>query len=148
MSTPYGTCHCGQRTPGWVGDNSICPMPCTLGGQHSDLFFTGWPLSTHTGRMWGVGKKSGRYTITQGYTKCLEFPHVPPNPAPWVGIWNFPSIPKIDHFCWILCHQKILTNDRLQKIGFNQPSICILCKANSETNLHLMIECNFTICIW
>lgn len=46
------------------------------------------------------------YTVKQGYFKFLERPNVPPNPAPWAGIWNFPSNPKIDHFCWILSHQK------------------------------------------
>eukprot|EP00253_Pinus_taeda_P013310 PITA_13310 len=89
----------------------------------------------------GKNEKRASYTVKQGYSICLERPHVPPNPAPWVGIWNFPSIPKINHFCWILCHQKIITEDRLQKRGFNGPSRCILCKANSETALHLMIEC-------
>lgn len=96
----------------------------------------------------GWGKSRSAYTVKQGYSKFLERPHVPPNPAPWAGIWNFPSIPKIDHFCWILCHQKILTEDRLQKRGFNGPSRCILCKANSETALHIMIECNYTISVW
>lgn len=50
----------------------------------------------HDVRGWGV-KHSGYY-VSQGYAKCLEKPHVPPNPAPWNGIWRIPSIPKVDHF--------------------------------------------------
>lgn len=97
-------------------------------------------------RGWGV--KSSSYSVSQGYVKCLEKPHVSPNPAPWNGIWKIPSIPKVDHFCWLLCHQKILTEDRLQIRGFHGLSRCRLCKENLETALHIMIDCRFVSSVW
>jgi len=73
---------------------------------------------------------------------------MPPNPAPWAGIWKILSIPKVDHFCWLLFHQKILTKDRLQKKCIYGLSKCMLCKENLEYAFHLMIECKFAASIW
>jgi len=88
----------------------------------------------------GWGEKQIGYSVAQGYAKIRERPHVPPNLAPWNNIWNFSTIPKIDFLCWLLCHQKILTEDRLQKRGFLGPSRCILCKENSESVAHISLE--------
>lgn len=96
----------------------------------------------------GWGLKEGRYAVSKGYSKLSEKPHVPPDPAPWQGIWHIPSWPKIDFFAWTLCHGRILTYDTLQRKGFHGPSRCPLCTENAETALHLMLECNFSIQIW
>eukprot|EP00253_Pinus_taeda_P029420 PITA_29420 len=96
----------------------------------------------------GWGLKQIGYTVAQGYAKFMERPHVPPNPVPWTSIWNFPTIPKNDHFCWLLCHQKILTDDMLQKRGFLGPSRCTLCKKSPKSSLHLSLACNYTGLIW
>jgi hypothetical protein len=43
---------------------------------------------------------------------------------------------------------KILTWDGLQKRGWEGPSLCVLCKRNSENLEHLFIDCSFTKHIW
>ena len=97
---------------------------------------------------WGWGSKAGGFSVAQGYIKLLEQPHVLPDLVPWKGIWNYPSIPKIDYFYSLLYHRKILTEDRLQKRGYHGPSRCILCKDNVECTRHLMLECKFASQIW
>jgi hypothetical protein len=43
---------------------------------------------------------------------------------------------------------KILTWDNLQKKGWEGPNICHLCSRDSETVLHLLVNCNFTQQVW
>lgn len=93
----------------------------------------------------GCGEKQFSYSVAQGYAKIKEGPHVPPNLVPWNSIQNLSSIPKIDFFCWLLCHQKIVTEDRLQKRGFLGPSRCALCKENFESVVHISLNCKFTV---
>eukprot|EP00253_Pinus_taeda_P022851 PITA_22851 len=132
---------------GWkqlVVPSNLCPDLKSLTMQLHGLAPT--QASKHGVRGWGTSRSG--YFVAQGYVKCLERPHVPPNPAPWTGIWRIPSIPKVDHLCWLLCHQKILTEDGLQKRGFYGSSRCSLCKENTESTFHIMIECRFAVSIW
>ena len=86
------------------------------------------------------GSQLGCYLVTLGYEKLLEQPHVPPNPTTWKGLWIHKTIPKIDLFCWLMCHNRILTEDRLKKRGFHGPSRCLMCCENEEKDCHLMLE--------
>eukprot|EP00253_Pinus_taeda_P001840 PITA_01840 len=96
----------------------------------------------------GWGSTDRGYTVSTGYIKLNEKPHVPPDPAPWQGVWRIPTWPKINFFAWKLCHERILTYDILQRRGFHRPSICSLCKENSETAAHSILECKFSKQIW
>lgn len=88
----------------------------------------------------GWGTQQTVYSVSQSYAKISKRPHLPPNPTAWKGIWNFPTIPKMDFFFWLLCHQKILTEDRLLKRGFHSPSRCVLCKEYSEIVVHISLD--------
>jgi hypothetical protein len=46
------------------------------------------------------GSNDRGYTVSMGYIKLNERPYVPPDPAPWQGVWRIPSWPKIDFFAW------------------------------------------------
>jgi ribonuclease HI len=96
----------------------------------------------------GWGSPTGNYTATTGYKAALNIPWVPSNPGPWKAIWNFPSIPKIDHFAWTLTHNSILTFDNLKKRGWEGPSRCPLCRSQEETPEHLLLECEFSKKVW
>ena len=67
------------------------------------------PISARSKDKRGWGSGSGKYTAAAGYAAILELLWVPPNPAPWKALWNFPSIPKVDIFIWTLLHNSILT---------------------------------------
>ena len=96
----------------------------------------------------GWGSKTGAYTVEQGYKKLREVPHVPPCPAMWKGLLLQRSIPKIDIFNWLLCHNRILTADNLRRKGFHGPSRCYLCLANEENAQHLFLECRYAEDVW
>ena len=85
------------------------PVPPAL-SQARDLFLSllnGMaPLRVGKKDARGWGAAPGLYTVAQGY-KCLhDRPNVPPNPAVWNGIWNRKTMPKVDSFCWLLCHKR------------------------------------------
>ena len=106
------------------------------------------PLSANSKDKRGWGSGSGVYSAAASYAAILETPWVPPNPAPWETIWNFPSIPKIDIFIWTLLHNSIMTGDNLKRKGWEGPSRCSLCNHAEETIEHLFISCEFTKEVW
>eukprot|EP00253_Pinus_taeda_P006650 PITA_06650 len=96
----------------------------------------------------GWGDQSIGYTVTQGYACLNAVPNAPIDPAPWKAVWGNRTLPKIDIFCWTLCHKKILTEDKLQSRGFCGPSRCSLCQDAEESATHLIPICKFSIQVW
>ncbi|VFQ61496.1 unnamed protein product [Cuscuta campestris] len=64
-------------------------------------------------------------------------------------IWNMKQIPKISFFQWRL-HQKLLPFPaHLRKFGITSlPSICHLCKRDSDTDYHTLFQCPYAKPIW
>jgi hypothetical protein len=62
-------------------------------------------------RSWG-GKL---FSVKDGYTYLLYETQGPPSSNIWKEIWSGPSLPKINTFCWLLVHRKILTAENLLK---------------------------------
>lgn len=106
------------------------------------------PLHSRKKDRRGWGDRSARYSVAQAYAQLNSTPNVPPDPALWKAIWEITSLPKIDFFCWILCHRKILTEDKLQRRGYYGPSRCSLCQESKENATHLVLNCNFSIQVW
>lgn len=106
------------------------------------------PLNIRKADTRGWGLIPGSYTVSQGYKQLSQHPNVPPDPKPWQGIWSQTTIPKIDTFCWLLCHHRILTEDRFRKRGVIGPSRCSLCEDHEETAAHMMLFCNFATDLW
>eukprot|EP00253_Pinus_taeda_P010169 PITA_10169 len=96
----------------------------------------------------GWGDQSIRYIVTQGYACLNAVPNGPIDPTPWKAVWGNPTLPKIDIFCWTLCHKKILTEDKLQSRGFCGPSRCSLYQDVEESTTHLILICKFSIQVW
>lgn len=86
--------------------------------------------------------------MQQGYKKLREIPYVPPCPSMWKGLWKQTSIPKIDLFNWLLCHNRVLTADNLRRKGIHGPSRCPLCQASYENVQHIMLDCGYAIEVW
>ena len=81
----------------WIGWKDI-QVPLSLKSECDELLtlFHGLALihrSQSDKRGWGP---SGFYSVTMGYSKLLEIPHVPTNPTTWKGLWKFKSISKVD----------------------------------------------------
>eukprot|EP00253_Pinus_taeda_P015500 PITA_15500 len=106
------------------------------------------PLKASVKDKRGWGSVTGSYSASEGYKSIMAIPNVPPNPAQWKFIWDSPSLPKIDFFCWTLAHNSILTRDNLHRREMEGPSWCNLCKSEEETSNHLFLSCPFASEVW
>lgn len=106
------------------------------------------PLNRRIADSIGWGSIPGNYTVSKGYAQLTRIPSAPPNPRPWQGVWTSATLPKVDTFCWLLCHHRILTEDRLKKIGYSGPSRYSLCENHEENASHMMLTCNFASELW
>lgn len=134
----------------WDGWN-LGEVPIMMQGEASqllDLLQGKSPSKATTKDKRGWGSLSGSYTVSEGYKRLTAVPHAPPNPAQWKFIWDFPSLPKIDFFCWTVAHQSILTRDNLRRRGVEGPSRCPLCLSDVETVSHLLLLCPFAQELW
>eukprot|EP00253_Pinus_taeda_P024961 PITA_24961 len=106
------------------------------------------PLSATAKNKRGWGSHTDFFSVAEGYKSLIVVLNVPPDPMQWKFIWSFPSLPKIDFFCWMLAHNSILTGDNLRKRGMEGPSRCPLCISEEETADHLLLLCPFAKAVW
>eukprot|EP00253_Pinus_taeda_P008595 PITA_08595 len=94
---------------------------------------------------WGYEEK-GTYTTKEAYLLILKDQLT--KDKLWEKIWSPPIWPKISTFLWLLSHNRILSWDNLRKRKFEGPSICLNCKMEEESAVHLMQLCPFSRKIW
>jgi len=94
---------------------------------------------------WGY-KPKGAFTTSKVY-KLINSNLSPPDLL-WGKIWDSGIWPKVSLFLWLVGHQKILTWDRLRRINYHGPSMCVNCKAQEETLQHLFDSCAITNQLW
>ncbi|XP_074315333.1 uncharacterized protein LOC141651524 [Silene latifolia] len=61
---------------------------------------------------------------------------------PWM--LNEWLIPRQQFMCWLLAHKRLLTQDKLLRMGVIQSNICFLCGLQEESMDHLFFECPFS----
>ncbi|KAL2898326.1 Cytochrome c551 peroxidase [Bienertia sinuspersici] len=61
-----------------------------------------------------------------------------------VVIWNTASVPKHQFLTWLAFKQRLLTKDRLAKIGLIEDQMCCLCSNGNESHSHLFFECDYS----
>ncbi|KAK4733533.1 hypothetical protein R3W88_007794 [Solanum pinnatisectum] len=54
------------------------------------------------------------------------------------------NIPKHSFIRWIVMYRRILTRDRLAKMGICQEKECLLCRSEPESINHLFFACEFS----
>lgn len=62
-------------------------------------------------------------------------------------IWNMKCLWKVRAFSWLLTKEEILTWNNLQRKGWAELGICMLCKANDGSMDHLFF-CAFAANLW
>jgi hypothetical protein len=95
-------------------------------------------------RGWG----NGNYSVKKGYSQLLSQTTLLPKDKMWNSLWTNDSPPKVNSFCWILAHGKLLTRENMLKINMYGPFRCELCGKASETSQHVFLLCPFTITMW
>ncbi|XP_074315304.1 uncharacterized protein LOC141651495 [Silene latifolia] len=53
-------------------------------------------------------------------------------------------IPRHGFIVWLTAHKRLLTQDRLLRMGITQTNVCFLCGCNAETVEHLFFQCPFS----
>ena len=62
--------------------------------------------------------------------------------------WNSTYLPNVGLFLWLNFQNRILTIDKLFKLGFHSPSRCVLCNQNCEDSNNLLFNCPFSQICW
>ncbi|XP_074306408.1 uncharacterized protein LOC141641652 [Silene latifolia] len=82
------------------------------------------------------------YTISAGYDWLTQHNSLK---VPWdKSVCNRFNIPKHSFILWLIYHGRLLTLDRLVKMGITQQLSCFLCGTNDETHYHLFHDCCYT----
>ncbi|XP_074266942.1 uncharacterized protein LOC141590236 [Silene latifolia] len=124
----HGTDH--KESPSLVSWDQIC-KPRKQGGLGVKDFHV-WNLATV--------RNMEHYSITLGYQWLNPDGDVVPW-YPWM--LNEWIIPKQQFICWLISHQRLLTQDRLLRMGVIQNNKCFLCGLREESLDHLFFACPF-----
>ncbi|XP_074283920.1 uncharacterized protein LOC141608468 [Silene latifolia] len=79
------------------------------------------------------------YTISDGYKWLMQSTEV--RVAWYKFVWNRFNIPKWCFTNWLQQQQRLLTLDRLAKMGVAVPTECFICGVAPETHEHLFRGC-------
>ncbi|KAL2897643.1 hypothetical protein RDABS01_039426, partial [Bienertia sinuspersici] len=52
-------------------------------------------------------------------------------------VWNRAALPKHQFLMWLSIRSRLLTRDRLSRLGMSTETSCCLCQSGEETHLHL-----------
>ncbi|XP_074293421.1 uncharacterized protein LOC141620453 [Silene latifolia] len=85
--------------------------------------------------------KDGEYSISAGYDWLMQDPGVK---VPWSTIvWNRFNVHKHSFIAWLIKHERLLTPDRLLKMGIVMQTNCYLCGEDIEDHEHLFVKCRY-----
>ncbi|XP_074320818.1 uncharacterized protein LOC141657465 [Silene latifolia] len=102
--------------------------------QVKDIFKIGY-----ANNQW-IAKLSG-YSVADGYNWLRDTsPQVP-----WRYLcWNNLNVPRTSFIFWASQHGKLLTLDRLHKMGIVQSTVCFICGSETESHEHLFYKCEYS----
>ncbi|XP_074288454.1 uncharacterized protein LOC141613610 [Silene latifolia] len=81
------------------------------------------------------------YTLKQGY-QWLKPDGDKVRWYPWM--LNSWIIPRHTFLCWLVAQQRLLTQDRLRRMGIIQHNCCFLCGLEEESHEHLFFGCIYS----
>ncbi|XP_074265050.1 uncharacterized protein LOC141587466 [Silene latifolia] len=81
------------------------------------------------------------YTIRSGYdwlgSPCMK--------VPWAKfVWDSGALPKISFIGWLVMQGRLLTRERLKRMGIVMDDSCVLCANAPETHTHLFFACEYS----
>ncbi|XP_074315294.1 uncharacterized protein LOC141651482 [Silene latifolia] len=82
------------------------------------------------------------YTVQSGYHWLrLKAPKVE-----WRHIcWNQLNVPKYSFIFWSFMHSRLLTKDRLVRMGITTDPMCDICRLHPEDHHHLFYACEYAL---
>ncbi|KAF7140294.1 hypothetical protein RHSIM_Rhsim06G0103400 [Rhododendron simsii] len=159
---------CIQSTkPPWVPNNKVADFINPTSGEwriaklrqvlseEEIQAVTNIPISKLGGAdavIWGL-HPSGKYTVKRGYHKAwsdyiISKPERPstsnvPGPSFWNFLWNLKIPPKLKHFWWRACRNKLATKENLVQRKCAISPICQRCGKAIESSEHILFLCKW-----
>ncbi|PKI55396.1 hypothetical protein CRG98_024209 [Punica granatum] len=90
--------------------------------------------------VWGLSQ-NGRYNNTKSAYLLELGISQDPDPKLWSWIWKCPTIPRIQHFIWLVSHGKLPTACLLAQRGMAVDTSCSICSDGKETIDHILRNC-------
>ncbi|XP_074304355.1 uncharacterized protein LOC141639064 [Silene latifolia] len=82
------------------------------------------------------------YTAQSGY-EWLRTKH---SKVGWRFLcWNTMNVPKTSFIFWAFMHKRLLTKDRMARMGFTADLICDICASSNEDHDHLFYSCAYSV---
>ncbi|KAL0313470.1 UNVERIFIED_CONTAM: hypothetical protein Sradi_5746300 [Sesamum radiatum] len=110
-------------------------------------------VSTEQGQddiIWHYGKQ-GKFSVSSAYSlACQIVTEATPfgNQRSWSFIWKLDLAPKIKLFLWKAYFRALPTLANLNKRGLRLEGGCVLCDADEEDTMHILVECPFARLVW
>jgi hypothetical protein len=64
------------------------------------------------------------------------------------SVWKAWAPPKVKFFAWLAIQDRLWTAERLEKRGWPNCGLCVMCKQAPESISHLLVGCRFAVRIW
>ncbi|KAJ6889562.1 hypothetical protein NC652_030338 [Populus alba x Populus x berolinensis] len=91
------------------------------------------------------GHPSGTFTIDSAWELLRERK---PKTAMHHILWYAGCIPRQSFILWLASIGRLNTGDRMQRMGINANTTCILCDQHVETHGHLFFQCLYSAAVW
>jgi hypothetical protein len=105
------------------------------------------PVHLRSSDKWGWGK-TRVYTTSHGFT-ALQYQHLQiHSPSLWKLVRDPFGLPKVNLFCWVFMHRRVLIGENLAKRGISGPHRFPLCSAAQEMIDHMLIDYPYTQQVW
>ncbi|GKV28437.1 hypothetical protein SLEP1_g37496 [Rubroshorea leprosula] len=106
--------------------NKLKATPRSIVSEREDSFaWKGTPRGEFTA--------ASAYYLLKNHSICVN--------KDWDWIWKLPTIPKIQHFFWLLAHQRLKCFSFLHHLSISTTATCPRCRNEEETVEHLIRRC-------
>ncbi|CAN1845257.1 Putative ribonuclease H protein At1g65750 [Linum perenne] len=96
--------------------------------------------------VWGL-ESNGKFSIRSAYELICKPENIWPE-VDWKLIWKWKGPSSIQQFLWLVSHERLLTNCERNRRQLTTNSNCPRCRAEEETILHVLRDCNFAKQVW
>ncbi|CAN1767631.1 Putative ribonuclease H protein At1g65750 [Linum perenne] len=149
----------GRETPFWTGkwidsgkkliDQVVFnPDQLDISARVRDLVAADgeWDHRDEDTWVWGC-ENNGKFSIRSAY----DIITCPVNPRPdtaWDLVWRWSGPCRIQHFLWLVAHEKILTNLERSRRHLSDSVNFPRCSTTAEFVLHVVRDCSFASQVW
>ena len=95
-----------------------------------------------------VASNNGKYNVKNGYKAILEANRSKSMDIPLKLCWDPSFLPKVGFFLWLAIQNRILSMDRLNILGIQGPSRCVLYQQSAKNMDHLLYLCPYSQRCW